>query len=78
MLPLALLILAAIIQSATLMLIPILNIIITVLAEFLVMYPVALSMDVVCVAPSHMDVMTASSTGRLSWVRGACALIRRS
>jgi len=57
-LPMALLILASIIRSVTLMIIPILNIFITILAEFLVMYPVALSMDVVSFTPSLMMSIT--------------------
>jgi len=57
-LPLAMLILSAVIGSATLMIIPICNILITILAEFLVMYPVALSMDVVSFTPSLMMSIT--------------------
>jgi uncharacterized membrane protein YdfJ with MMPL/SSD domain len=57
-LPLALLILATIIQSVTLMIIPIMNILVTILAEFLVMYPVALVMDVVSFTPSLMMSIT--------------------
>lgn len=47
MLPLAMIILAATVKSVTLTLIPILNIVITIISEFAFMYPVALSMDVV-------------------------------
>ena len=57
-LPLALVILSLVKRSATLMIIPILNIIITILAEFLVMYPVALNMDVVSFTPSLMMSIT--------------------
>lgn len=57
-LPIALLILACIVQSLPFMLMPILNIGCTILAEFLIMYPVALSMDVVSFTPSVMMSIT--------------------
>ena len=40
-LPLAMVILGLVIKSATLMVIPLLNIVVTILGEFAVMYPVA-------------------------------------
>ena len=57
-LPLALLILATIIQSLTLMIIPIVNILVAILGQFLAMYPVAISMDVVSFTPSLMMSIT--------------------
>lgn len=57
-LPLALIVLGLIVQSLFLMLIPVLNIVCTILAEFLIMYPVALNMDVVSFTPSVMMSLT--------------------
>ena len=51
-LPLALLVLATIVQSLPFLLMPIINIICTILSSFLIMYPVALNMDVVSFTPS--------------------------
>jgi hypothetical protein len=56
-LPCALIILGSIIRSFTLMIIPVLNILITILAEFTVMYPIALNMEVVSFTPSLMVYM---------------------
>lgn len=57
-LPLALLVLASIVQSLPFLLMPIINIICTILSSFLIMYPVALNMDVVSFTPSVMMSLT--------------------
>ena len=57
-LPIALLILGSIVKSLPLMLIPVVTILTAILGQFLVMYPVALSMDVVSFAPSIMMSLT--------------------
>jgi hypothetical protein len=57
-LPLALLILACVVQNLPLMVLPLVCIFTTMLTEFLIMYPVALSMNVVSFCPSFMMSLT--------------------